>query len=81
MDLQGELNRLAGLDGVGAAQAARTYANCPFDYDVVGALNYLAFADETGEHREDWLDLQGVCNVLAETEGLGAPEALSRIEV
>jgi hypothetical protein len=46
---------------------------------VVGALNYAAFADEDGEHREAWLDLQGVCNELAGTSGLGAPEALSRI--
>lgn len=80
MELQGELNRLAGTDGVGPALAARTWADCPRDYDVVGCLNYLAFADEDGEHRELWLDLQGVCNYLAETDGLGAPEALSRIE-
>ena len=80
MDLQGELNRLAGTDGVGAARAARLYASCPFDYDVVGALNYLAFnEDGVSEHREKWLDLQGVCNELAGTDGLGAPEALSRI--
>lgn len=81
MDLLGELNRLAGTDGLGAAAAARIYAECPYDYDMVGALNYKAFADQDGEHRELWLDLQGVCNVLAGTEGLGAPEALSRIEV
>jgi hypothetical protein len=79
MDLQGELNRLASLDGAGAALAARTYAECPYDYDVVGALNYLAFAEPGDEHRELWLDLQGVCNELAGTSGLGAPEALSRI--
>lgn len=80
MDLQGELNRLAGTDGLGPALAARTYANCPRDYDVQGCLNYLAF-NEVGvsEHRELWKDLQGVCNHLAGTDGLGAPEALSRI--
>jgi len=79
MELQGELNRLAGTDGVGPALAARIWASCPFDYDTVGCLNYKAFFAAGDEHREKWLDLQGVCNVLAGTDGLGAPEALSRI--
>lgn len=44
------------------------------DLSIVGALNVAA--NNTGTAMRD---LQGVCNQLAGTSGLGAPEALSRI--
>lgn len=70
MDVQGELNRIAGTDGLAEAAAANEYAGT-VGLDVVGALNEANGSED--------LDLQGVANALAGTTGLGVPEALSRI--
>lgn len=70
MEIQGELNRLAGTDGLGEALAANIWAGT-IDLETVGALNALA---ET-----DGLDMQSVCNVLASTNGLGVALALAGI--
>mgnify|MGYP001565338940 CR=1 FL=1 len=81
LDVQGELNRLAGTTGLGEALAARTWAGvgCPEGYEVVGALNWKAYHVGADEHREKWLELQGVCNFLASTTGLGVAGALAAI--
>lgn len=77
LDLQGQLNRLALTDGLGAAGAANAWAGTT-GLEVVGALNALARA-ELDEWPEDQ-DLAGVCNALAGTDGLDAPGALATIE-
>jgi len=76
LDLQGELNRLAGTSGLGAAAAANAWAGTT-GLEVVGALNAKARDD-----LDSWpfdQDLQGVCNALAGTDGLAPPGALSTI--
>lgn len=72
MELQGELNRLAGTSGLGPAAAACLWAGVAVGtFEVVGALNYKA--GTVG------LELQGVCNALAGTVGLAPPGALAVI--
>lgn len=75
-----ELNRLAYGSGTsyptefeGDAGAANHWAGTT-GLEVVGALN--AKAGLTGSNMQE---LDGVCNVLAGTSGLGAPEALRRV--
>ena len=76
-----ELNRLANggtyrtpLNVVGDNLAANQWAGVT-GHSVQGALNRK-------DGRTDpitFLDIQGICNVLAGTDGLAAPEALRRI--
>lgn len=74
-DLQGELNRLAGTDGLAEAGAANAWAGTD-GLDAVGALNALMRgSDPTWQDQ----DLAGVCNALAGTTGLDAPGALATI--
>lgn len=76
-----ELNRLANggtyptspINYKGNAGAANAWAGTT-GYETVGALNKKA-----GNAAAAYLDLDGVCNQLAGTTGLGAPEALRRI--
>jgi hypothetical protein len=76
-----ELNRLANggtyrtpfnvvADNLAANQWAGTTG-----LDVQGALNRRAGRTD----QKTFLDVQGICNVLAGTNGLAAPEALRRI--
>jgi hypothetical protein len=74
LETQGELNRLAHTVGVGEQLAANIYAGTT-GYEIVAALNIKA--GNTGPLT--WKDLQGVCNQLAGTSGLGVAEALSKI--
>ena len=77
--LTAELNRLANGGAAyrtpnqsrGDAWAANEWAGTS-GLDVVGALN--AKAGLTGQNR---LGLDGVCNLLAGTNGLAAPAALA----
>jgi hypothetical protein len=76
-----ELNRLANggtyrtpLNVVGDNLAANQWAGTT-GLDVQGALNTRAGRTD----RKTFLDIQGICNVLASTDGLAAPEALRRI--
>lgn len=73
LELQGELNRIAGTDGLGCAAAANTIAGTT-DLDVVGALNTYV-----GNSKLNWKDLQGVANQMAGTDGRGTCYALSRV--
>lgn len=73
MDVQGELNRIAGTTGLAEAGAANAYAGTS-GLETVGALNVAA-----GNSLIDYKDLQGVANQLAGTVGLGTPLALSMI--
>lgn len=76
LSFQGELNRLAKTFGFGPARAARLWVGgaCP-EYDTQGCLNWKQF----GEDRTQWLEIQGICNLLAGTTGLGAQAALAKI--
>lgn len=76
-----ELNRLANggtyrtpLNIKGDNEAANQWAGTT-GHSVQGALNRKAGKTD----QKTFLDIQGICNVLAGTDGLGAPEALRRI--
>jgi len=76
-----ELNRLANggtyrtpLNVVADNLAANQWAGTT-GLDVQGALNRRAGRTD----QKTFLDIQGICNVLAGTDGLAAPEALRRI--
>jgi len=76
-----ELNRLANggtyrtpLNVVADNLAANQWATTT-GLDVQGALNRKAGKTDP----KTFLDIQGICNVLAGTSGLAAPEALRRI--
>lgn len=76
-----ELNRLANggtyrtpLNVVADNLAANQWASTT-GLDVQGALNRKAGKTDP----KTFLDIQGICNVLAGTSGLAAPEALRRI--
>jgi len=76
-----ELNRLANggtyrtpLNVVADNLAANQWASTT-GLDVQGALNRKAGKTDP----KTFLDIQGICNVLASTSGLAAPEALRRI--
>lgn len=76
-----ELNRLANggtyrtpLNVVADNLAANQWAGTT-GLDVQGALNRRAGLTD----QKTFLDIQGICNVLAGTDGLAAPEALRRI--
>jgi len=76
MDIQGELNRIAGTSGVGSALAANLIASAITATTVrglaiKGALNLAA--GTTG------LDTKGAANALAGTTGLGTPAALALV--
>lgn len=76
MDIQGELNRIAGTSGVGSAHAACLIASAITlttvrGLDVIGALNVAAGTNG--------LDIMGAANILAGTSGLGAPAALALV--
>lgn len=75
LDVQGELNRIAGTTGVGPALCANIIASDTVPgttgYDVIGALNIAAGTSG--------LDLQGVANALAGTTGLGVVAALALV--
>lgn len=75
MEVQGELNRIAGTSGRGEAYCAHLIAlsvNPLAPYmETVGSLNVAAGTNG--------LALQGACNALAGTDGLGAPLALSLV--
>ena len=73
LDIQGELNRIAGTSGLGESAAANDIAGTS-GLDVVGALN-----THLGNTRPNWKDMQGVANQMAGTEGLGTADALSRV--
>jgi len=80
--LNAELNRLANggtyrtpLTMKGEALAANEWAGTTTSLEVQGALNYKAGLTDP----KTFLDIQGICNVLASTTGLAAPEALRRI--
>jgi len=79
--LSAELNRLANggtyrtpLNVQGDNAAANTWA-ATTGLDVQGALNRKAGKTDP----KTFLDLNGICNELASTTGLEAPEALRRI--
>lgn len=74
LELQGELNRIAGTDGYGCAKAANIIAGTD-GLEVVGALNTYV-----GNARINWKDLQGVANQMAGTDGLGTCLALSYVD-
>lgn len=76
-----ELNRLANggtyrtpLNVVGDNLAANQWAGTTGE-SIQGALN----RKDGRTDPKTFLDIQGICNVLAGTSGLGAPEALRRI--
>jgi len=76
-----EINRLANggtyrtpLNVKGDADAANQWAGTT-GLEVQGALNVKAGKTDP----KSYLDIQGICNVLAGTNGLAAPEALRRI--
>ena len=81
--LSAELNRLANggtyrtpLTVEADAAAACSWAGLSgAGHDVQGALNRKAGKTDP----KTYLDIQGICNVLASTDGLAAPEALRRI--
>lgn len=80
--LADELNRLANggtyppiEDYVDIAQAANLWAGTT-DLDIVGALNTKA-----NIAKSDWLNLAGICNFIAGTQGLEATAALRYLEV
>lgn len=82
LELQGELNRLAGTFGFGVNWAASLWAEVPaeqFPMEMIAALNYKAGNTMTSPAPNDWKMLDGVCNQLAGTNGLAAPGALSTI--
>jgi hypothetical protein len=80
-DIQAELNRLANggasyrtpINTVDTALAANQWAGTS-NLDILAALNTKA-----GNARAAWRDLNGVCNQLAGTSSLEAPEALRRV--
>jgi hypothetical protein len=79
--LSAELNRLANggtyrtpLTVQGDNAAANTWAGTT-ELDVLGALNRKAGKTDP----KTFLGLNGICNVLASTSSLEAPEALRRI--
>lgn len=79
--LTAELNRLANggtyrtpLNTVADNLAANQWAGTT-NLDVQGALNRRAGRTD----QKTFLDIQGICNVLASTNDLAAPEALRRI--
>ena len=79
--LSAELNRLANggtyrtpLNVQGDNAAANTWA-ATTELDVLGALNRKAGKTDP----TTFLGLNGICNVLASTTNLEAPEALRRI--
>lgn len=74
MDVQGELNRIAGTSGLGEAGAANVIAGTN-GLDTVGALNTYV-----GNTPIRWLDLQGVANQMANTSGYGTAYALSLVD-
>ena len=76
-----ELNRLANggtyrtpFTMKGEQLAANEWAGTT-DRSIQGALNYKASKTDP----KTFLDIQGICNVLASTDGLAATEALRRI--
>ena len=76
-----ELNRLANggtyrtpFTMNGEQLAANEWAGTT-GRSIQGALNYKA----SNTDPKTFLDIQGICNVLASTDGLAAPEALRRI--
>jgi hypothetical protein len=76
MEIQGELNRIAGTVGLGEAKAACLIASAKtatsvVGLETVGALNLAAGTVGLG--------YQGVANVLAGTTGLGIALALSMV--
>lgn len=84
--LTSELNRLANggtypaintLDQAGAARAWAAEREVELSVsDTVGVLNEIAGIS----NKKDWLDLSGICNILAGTTGLPAAAALRGIE-
>jgi hypothetical protein len=86
--LNDELNRLANggtyppisdyLDMGAAAQAWAIRVNVPLDTttDVVGVLNLI---DNRQKPKSQWLDIAGICNLLAGTTGLEPAAALREI--
>lgn len=73
LDVQGELNRIAGTSGRGEAYCANLIAGTN-GLETVGALNTYV-----GNARINWIDLQGVANQMAGTNGLGTAKALSMV--
>lgn len=74
MDVQGELNRIAGTSGLGEAGAANVIAGTD-GLDTAGALNTYV-----GNDPINWKDLQGVANQMANTSGYGTAYALSLVD-
>ena len=84
--LVSELNRLANggtypavntLDMAGAARAwAAARSVTPTASDTVGVLNEIAGITDP----KNWIDLSGVCNIIAGTTGLPAAAALRGVE-
>lgn len=70
LDVQYQLNRIAGTNGLAEAGAANVIAGTN-GLELVGALNVAA--GTSGK------DFQGACNALAGTNGLGPAEALRRV--
>lgn len=70
MDVQGELNRLAGTSGLGAAKAANVWAGTS-GLDLVGALNAKAGTKGLGA--------AGAANHIAGTTGLDVAGALQKV--
>jgi hypothetical protein len=84
--LVSELNRLANggtypavntLDMAGAARAWAAARSVTLSAtDTVGVLNEIAGITDP----KDWIDLSGICNVIAGTTGLPAAAALRGVE-
>lgn len=76
-----ELNRLAGITDVAqyldAQGAANLWAQTTSSKGIIGALNFLA---ESSRTPDQFKDLDGVCNEIAQTTGLAAPAALRSID-
>jgi hypothetical protein len=75
--LTAELNRLAGKTGLDEQGAANAWAGTT-GLATVGALNIKVSASRT---RNNFKDIDGVCNELAGRTGLAAPAALRSINV
>lgn len=75
MEVQGELNRLAGTSGLGENRAAAIWVGLDpnLGYSLQYLLNYEAGTLATP------LASQGAANVIAGTEGLGLKAALAEI--
>jgi len=79
--LTAELNRLAGITDVAKYLDEQGAANAwagTTGLATVGALNIKA---QAGRTRDNFKDIDGLCNELASTTGLAAPAAFRSINL